>query len=103
MAIAEAQPAATVTPSPDPQTVDAFRRWGYLAADLDPLDRLKPERHPALGDLTAPAVQDLRRVYAGPIGVEFMHIADPERRRWVAERMEAPAALDPAWARRARE
>ncbi|MDW7996938.1 MAG: multifunctional oxoglutarate decarboxylase/oxoglutarate dehydrogenase thiamine pyrophosphate-binding subunit/dihydrolipoyllysine-residue succinyltransferase subunit [Bacteroidota bacterium] len=26
--------------------------------------------------------------YCGPIGVEFMHIQDPERRRWIRERME---------------
>ncbi len=94
MAIAEPQQSAVAPPTPDPQTVDAFRRWGYLAADLDPLDRLRPEQHPALGDLTLPAVAALRRVYAGAIGVEFMHIADPERRRWVAERMENEAAVD---------
>jgi 2-oxoglutarate dehydrogenase E1 component len=104
MAIAAPQStasSASSTPAPDPQTVDAFRRWGYLAADLDPLERLKPELHPALGDLTDPSVQELRRVYAGPIGVEFMHIADAERRRWVAERMEAPAAADAERAKRA--
>jgi len=101
MAIAEAQPGASPATRPDPQTVDSFRRWGYLAADLDPLERLKPEEHPALGDLTDPAVQELRRTYCGPIGVEFMHIADPARRRWVAERMEAPPTQDPARARRA--
>jgi 2-oxoglutarate dehydrogenase E1 component len=85
-----ARPSSSAA-SPSPETVDAFRRWGYLAADLDPLDRLTPEHHPALGDLTDPAVADLRRIYSGPIGVEFMHIADPERRRWVEERMEGPA------------
>jgi len=90
-----AQPAL---PAPTPETVDAFRRWGYLAADLDPLERLLPENHPALGDLTDPAVAELRRIYCGPIGVEFMHIAAPARRRWVQERMESapetPGALE---------
>ncbi len=75
----------------DPQRLDEFRRWGYLAADLDPLERLRPDSHPALGDLTDPAVAQLRELYAGPIGVEFMHIPDLERRRWIAERMEGPA------------
>src|SRR5690349_10680458 len=103
MAIAEPQPTAPPTPAPDPAKVDAFRRWGYLAADLDPLERLRPESHPALGDLTDPAVQGLRRIYSGPLGVEFMHIPDPERRRWVQERMESEAALDTAKARRAME
>jgi len=78
------------TVAPDPWTVDAFRRWGYLAADLDPLGRLQPESHPELGDLTAPAIAELRRIYCGPIGVQFMHIEDAARRRWVQERMEAP-------------
>src|ERR1044071_2545132 len=75
----------------DPQRLDEFRRWGYLAADLDPLERLRPDSHPALGDLTDPAVASLRELYAGPLGVEVTHIPDPERRRWIAERMEGPA------------
>src|SRR5262249_49979586 len=52
---------------------------------------LLPERHPALGDLADPAnpaIADLRRIYCGPLGVEFMHIPDEARRRWVQERME---------------
>jgi 2-oxoglutarate dehydrogenase E1 component len=79
---------------------DAFRRWGYLEADLDPLGFLQPEPHPDLqieGDLA----QEARRVYCGTIGVEFQHITDPARRRWIQERMEGsqsavdqPRALD---------
>ena len=38
------------------------------------------------------------RWYCGPIGVEFMHIPDPARRRWVQERMEQP--IPPVDARR---
>ncbi len=75
----------------DRRTVDLFRRWGYLAADLDPLGRLPPEFHPELGDLRDPAVALLREIYCGPIGVEFMHIPDLDRRRWIEERMEGPA------------
>ncbi len=75
--------------------LDAFRRWGYLAADLDPLERLAPEPLPGLGAAEVAAAEQARRWYAGPIGVEFMHIADPERRRWVQERMERdPAPVD---------
>ena len=68
---------------------DAFRRWGYLEADLDPLGFLPPQRHPDLR-IEGEAGREARAVYAGTIGVEFMHIADPERRRWVQARMEAP-------------
>jgi len=66
---------------------DAFRRWGYLQANLDPLGHFAPLANPEL-DLTGEAADAARRVYSGSIGVEFMHIADPERRQWIQERME---------------
>jgi len=69
---------------------DAFRRWGYLEADLDPLGFLAPVHHAEL-KLEGEAAREARRIYAGTIGVEFMHITDPERRRWIQERMEAAA------------
>ncbi len=70
------------------QIADAYRRWGYLEADLDPLGRLVPEQHPELSRKGGEAGR-FRRFYCGSIGVEFMHIPDPERRRWVQERMES--------------
>jgi len=71
-------------------TLDAFRRLGYLYADLDPLDRLTPEPEALLGEVDDLALaEQARRWYCGPIGVELAHIEDPERRRWVQERMEA--------------
>jgi 2-oxoglutarate dehydrogenase E1 component len=69
---------------------DAFRRWGYLQANLDPLGDLEPVPMPEL-DLKGPEAEAARRVYCGSIGAEFMHIADRERRLWVEERMEAEA------------
>jgi 2-oxoglutarate dehydrogenase E1 component len=76
-------------------TFDAFRRWGYLQADLDPLRwGLKPEPHPEL-DLDGPEAERAREIYCGTIGVEFMHIPDPEKRRWIAERMENPTRVSP--------
>src|SRR6266516_6884443 len=66
---------------------DAFRRWGYLEADLDPLGFLQPEPHPEL-QVDGEFVREARRIYAGTVGVEFAHIADLERRRWIQERME---------------
>jgi len=70
---------------------DAFRRWGYLEADLDPLGDFKPERVPELDQLTGEAADEARRIYCGTIGAEFMHVLDGERRRWIEERLEAPA------------
>ncbi|HEX9669219.1 MAG TPA: thiamine pyrophosphate-dependent enzyme, partial [Thermoanaerobaculia bacterium] len=86
-AILEAQRAEGT----EERVLEAFRRWGYLAADLDPLDRLAPEPLPGLDPAETAAAERARAWYAGPIGAEFMHIPDPERRRWVQERMEGPA------------
>ena len=68
---------------------NAFRRWGYLQAGLDDLGRLEPLAHPELDSVEGPQAQRWRSIYCGAIGVEFMHMADPERCRWVAEQMEA--------------
>ncbi len=70
-------------------TLDAFRRLGYLYADLDPLNRLTPEPEALLGESDPATAEQARRWYCGPIGVEYMHIEDPERQRWVQERMES--------------
>jgi len=67
---------------------DAFRRWGYLQAELDPLGDLQPVPMPEL-EVTGPEADAARRFYCGTIGVEFMHIADRERRQWIQKRMEA--------------
>ncbi len=68
--------------------MDAFRRWGYLQANLDPLGHFAPLPHPEL-DIDGDAAVAARRVYSGSIGVEFMHIPDPESRQWIQERMES--------------
>lgn len=67
---------------------DAFRRWGYLQADLDPFGRLEPLAHPDLTRAEAPEADRWRRIYCGPIGVEFMHLRRHEMAHWVASQME---------------
>ena len=74
----------------DTTVLDAFRRYGYLEAQLDPLGRIPPFPIPELAH-DGPEAEAARRVYSGPIGVEFMHVYDPAVRQWVAEQMEAPA------------
>lgn len=69
---------------------DAFRRWGYLQASLDPLGDFDPVAMPEL-EVTGPEAEAARRFYCGSIGVEFMHIPDRERRLWIQERMESEA------------
>ena len=78
----------------DDAVFDAFRRWGYFEATLDPLGFFKPLQHPEL-NLQGEAAAKARGIYCGTIGVEFMHMPDARNRQWVAERMEsAPAAVD---------
>lgn len=69
---------------------DAFRRWGYLQANLDPLGDLEPIAMPEL-ELESPEAEAARRVYCSTIGAEFMHIPDRDSRLWIQERMETEA------------
>src|SRR5271169_1906203 len=73
---------------------DAFRRWGYYEATLDPIGLFTPLRHPDL-ELSGPVAEEARGYYCGTIGAEFMHLPEPERRAWIAERIETPAAPKP--------
>ncbi len=95
--------------------IRAYRSRGHLHADLDPL-RLKqddpaPELDPQTygftdADNTRPIFIDnvlglefatipqmleiLQRTYCSTVGVEYMHMNDPEAKQWVQERMEGP-------------
>jgi 2-oxoglutarate dehydrogenase E1 component len=94
--------------------VRAYRIRGHLLAQLDPLDLQEKEIHPELDPATygfGPEDFDrpifinhvlgletatlneildvLRRTYCATIGVEFMHIQDPDQKAWIQERIEA--------------
>ncbi|WP_225408967.1 2-oxoglutarate dehydrogenase E1 component [Stigmatella hybrida] len=97
-------------------TITAFRLRGHLRAKLDPLGRPRPplehvadmpmvdENHFSTQELeqsvetsnvfpggrvkVSQLLSRLRSTYAGSIGVEFMHMLDSERRRWLLKRME---------------
>ncbi len=69
---------------------EAYRRWGYLEADLDPMGFLAPQGHPELLRAGV-AAEQARKFYCGTIGAEFMHLEDPGRRDWIAGRIEAEA------------
>src|SRR5215471_16066799 len=73
---------------------DLFRQWGFLQAELNPLGLARPQPHPDL-QIDSEYANQARRIYCGSIGVEFMHIADQERRGWIEEQIEAePEAAD---------
>src|SRR6187399_2929023 len=95
--------------------VRTYRVRGHLAADLDPLgltthelpEDLTPEYHGFSGEaLDRPVylggvlglewgtvrelVDTLRANYCGHVGLEYMHLADVEERRFLQERIEGP-------------
>lgn len=94
------QDAITV-PAHDP-LADAYRRWGYLQADLDPMGRIEPFEHPDVADARAGAdardVEAWHSIYSGKIGFEFMHMLEKDRIDWMRDTIEAgPAAFDANW------
>jgi 2-oxoglutarate dehydrogenase E1 component len=101
------------------QLINMYRVRGHLIANLDPLGRRPPHTHPeldvnhyglsiwdldrefpagglgsgTLGRKTLP-LRDilgiLRDAYSRTIGVEYMHIQEPEQKDWIQARVETP-------------
>jgi 2-oxoglutarate dehydrogenase E1 component len=71
-----------------------FRQFGYLEAELNPLGLLPPQPHPDLA-IDNEWAREARASYCGSVGVEFTHIADPERRQWIQEHIEMGAKASP--------
>src|ERR1700733_1325798 len=95
--------------------IRAYRMRGHLHANLDPLG-LEPRRDPeeldprsygfADTDFDRPIFLDhvlglefgplrqmlsiLQRTYCQTLGIEFMHISDPQQKGWIQERIEGP-------------
>lgn len=96
------------------EVIHAFRVRGHLMADTDPLEynqRMHPDldvlshgltlwdldREFATGGFGGKPLMKLRRIlgvlrdsYTRTVGVEYMHIQDPEERRWIQDRVEIP-------------
>ena len=81
------EPAAALETLERERVFELFRQWGYLEAELNPLGLLPPQPHPDL-QIDNEWAREARRMYCGSVGAEFMHIADPERRRWIQEKLE---------------
>ena len=96
------------------ELIHAYRVRGHLMADIDPLD-YKQRKHPDLdvvrhgltlwdldrefavagfADERFMTLRDVLRVlrdaYCRTIGIEYMHMQDPEQRRWIQDRVEIP-------------
>jgi len=94
--------------------IRAYRIRGHLEADLDPLGLVRQAPHRELDPATygfaeadwdrpilifgslalgesatlRQIMERLRKTYCGRIGVEFMHISDPDQKAWIQERIE---------------
>src|SRR5438270_1793740 len=66
----------------------AYRQFGYLEGDLDPLGFLRPRLTPEL-EKEGEYAREARSIYSSTIGVEINHIYSPVRRQWIYERMES--------------
>jgi 2-oxoglutarate dehydrogenase E1 component len=105
--------AATIASLRALMLIRSYRVRGHLEARLDPLGLTIPAPHSELdprsygftdADLDKPIfidnvlgretaslreiMQILRDTYCGPIGVEFMHIQDPDQKSWIQRRVE---------------
>jgi 2-oxoglutarate dehydrogenase E1 component len=93
--------------------IRAYRIRGHLIADLDPLELQEKHYHPELNPETYgfkkedrnrkifldkvlgfeyatvnEILEILLKTYCSKIGIEFMHISDPEEKKWIQERIE---------------
>ena len=99
------------------QLIHAYRTWGHLMADIDPLvyvQRTHPDldvvthgltlwdldREFATGGFGGKKFLPLRKIlgilrdsYCRSVGVEYMHISIPEERKWMQEHMEVGVYL----------
>ncbi|MET4781739.1 multifunctional oxoglutarate decarboxylase/oxoglutarate dehydrogenase thiamine pyrophosphate-binding subunit/dihydrolipoyllysine-residue succinyltransferase subunit [Glaciihabitans sp. UYNi722] len=96
------------------ELINSFRVRGHLMADIDPLE-YRQRSHPDLdvashgltfwdldrefvtggfGGKRSALLRDilgvLRDSYCRTIGIEYMHIQDPEQRRWIQDHVEKP-------------
>ncbi len=101
------------------QLIRAYRVRGHLQADINPLGYewiYHPELDPARYGLTIwdldrefvtgglggadvlplrEILDILRQTYTRKVGIEFMHISDPDERRWLQERIEPVRGVEP--------
>ena len=65
-----------------------YRSYGFTEADLDRkifIDNVLGLENPTLREI----VHTVQTTYCGTIGVEFMHIQEPDQKQWIQERVES--------------
>jgi 2-oxoglutarate dehydrogenase E1 component len=78
---------------PAPHAELDYRSYGFTDADLDRpifIDNVLGRETATLREI----VRILRDTYCGSIGVEFMHIQDPEQKAWIQRRVEGAPWLN---------
>ena len=85
--------------------LEAYRRWGWMAADLHPLNDKPSDVLPALDPvgygLTETDARAARAAYCGRIGWEIGHVGDPRRYAWLCDMAESVWTPDTADRQRA--
>jgi 2-oxoglutarate dehydrogenase E1 component len=99
------------------QLIHAYRTWGHLMADIDPLVYMQ-RNHPdldvrthgltlwdldrefATGGFGGKTFLPLRKIlgilrdaYCRSVGIEYMHISSPAERKWVQEKVEGVSGI----------
>ncbi|MFN5082082.1 MAG: 2-oxoglutarate dehydrogenase E1 component [Brevundimonas sp.] len=69
-----------------------FEHWGFSAADIDRPIYLDGVLGLETGTLRE-VLEILRRTYCGNLGIQYMHIAEPEEKAWLQQRVEGPDKL----------
>jgi 2-oxoglutarate decarboxylase len=96
------------------ELIHAYRVRGHLMADTNPLETVQRkhadldiinhgltlwdlEREFATGGFSGKPIRRLREIlgvlrdsYCRTVGIEYMHMQDPEERKWIQERIEVP-------------
>jgi 2-oxoglutarate dehydrogenase E1 component len=79
--------SGTVSNPERERVFSAFRQYGYLEGDLDPLGYLGTRTAPEL-NIDGDYAREARAIYSSTISIEINHIYSPERRNWIYEQME---------------
>lgn len=73
---------------------NAFRTYGHLWADFNPLVEKRPEQPKELQFDIDVTFEEMRRTYCGKIGVEYMGFCSAEVEKWIQDQIEPDFGID---------